>query len=143
MWYLSGTFWKGGPKKPLPRYNLRYAESPDGILWQPTGRACLDHKHSGEVAIARPYVIRDPNIYRMWFCYRGDEFGYRIGYAESPDGLTWERLDDQVGLENSKDGWDSEMVAYPAVFDHKGARYMLYCGNNYGAAGFGLAVLEQ
>jgi hypothetical protein len=143
MWYLSGIGWAEGPKMPVPRYNLRYAESQDGIHWQTTGRACINHKYPGEVAIARPCVIKDADIYRMWFCYRGDDFGYKVGYAESPDGLTWERLDHQVGLEHSKSGWDSEMTAYPTVFDHKGDRYMLYCGNNYGATGFGLAVLQR
>jgi len=143
MWYLSGTGWKDGQKTRLPRYNLRYAESVDGIHWQPTEGACIDHSYPGEVAIARPCVIKDPEAYKMWFCYRGDDFGYRIGYAESPDGLIWKRLDHQVGLELSKDGWDSEMTAYPAVFDHKGVRYMLYCGNNYGATGFGLAVMQR
>src|ERR1700751_2418444 len=29
MWYLSGIGWAQGPKAPVPRYNLRYAESQD------------------------------------------------------------------------------------------------------------------
>ena len=48
-----------------------------------------------------------------------------------------------VGIDVSKNGWDSEMICYPYVFDHKGKRYMLYNGNGYGKTGFGLAVLEQ
>jgi hypothetical protein len=35
------------------------------------------------------------------------------------------------------------MIEYPFVFDHKGQRYMLYNGNDYGKTGFGLAILEQ
>ena len=46
-------------------------------------------------------------------------------------------------LDVSPSGWDSEMVCYPHVFDHKGKRYMLYNGNGYGRTGFGLAVLEE
>jgi hypothetical protein len=34
------------------------------------------------------------------------------------------------------------MIEYPFVFDHGGARYMLYNGNGYGRSGVGLAVLE-
>ncbi len=34
------------------------------------------------------------------------------------------------------------MVAYPHVFEHRGARWMLYCGNGFGRTGFGLAVWE-
>jgi hypothetical protein len=85
-------------------------------------------------------VVRDPDMYRMWYCYRGDR--YRIGYAESPDGLVWQRKDEQAGIDVSSEGWDSEMLAYPHVFDHEGQRYMLYNGNDYGKTGIGLAVLK-
>ena len=44
-------------------------------------------------------------------------------------------------IDVSNDGWDSEMICYPYVFDHKGKRYMLYNGNDYGKKGFGLAIL--
>jgi len=43
-------------------------------------------------------------------------------------------------LSVSESGWDSQMVEYPFVFDHAGARYMLYSGNTFGQTGFGLAV---
>ena len=74
----------------------------------------------------------------MWYSYRGSS--YRIGYAESEDGVSWERKDHLAGISTSEDGWDSEMVAYAFVFDHRGQRYMLYNGNGYGQTGIGLAV---
>ena len=55
----------------------------------------------------------------MWYSYRGD--AYRIGYAESVDGLEWERKDEEAGIDVSADGWDSEMIEYPCVFEHAGA----------------------
>lgn len=67
---------------------------------------------------------------------------YRIGYAWSTDLADWNRDDAQVDLDVSPDGWDSEMVAYPAVFELDGRTYMLYAGNGNGKTGFGLAVLE-
>ena len=79
----------------------------------------------------------------MWFCYRGLDFPYRVGYAESPDGTSWTRLDARAGIDVSASGWDSGMIAYPFVFDHGGNRYMLYAGGGYGREGMGLAVLEQ
>jgi len=63
----------------------------------------------------------------MWYSYRGRNNikTYRIGYAESFDGLQWIRKDDDVGIDVSKTGWDSEMICYPFVFDYKEERYML------------------
>lgn len=55
----------------------------------------------------------------------------------------WVRKDEEVGIDVSKQGWDSEMIEYLHVFDHKAKRYMFYNGNKYGKTGFGLAVLEN
>jgi hypothetical protein len=74
----------------------------------------------------------------MWYCSRGD--AYRLGYAESADGVTWVRDDDVAGLPPSRNGWDSEMICYPAVYDRNGRRYLLYNGNGFGATGIGYAV---
>ena len=68
---------------------------------------------------------------------------YRVRYAESSDGIHWVRKDEEVDLDVSDSGWDSEMICYPYIFDHKGNRYMLYNGNDFGKTGFGLAVLES
>ncbi len=79
----------------------------------------------------------------MWYSYRGGDCTYRIGYAESSDGLQWIRMDETIGMDVSNNGWDSEMVCYPFVFDHKDITYMLYNGNSYGKTGMGLAVWEK
>jgi hypothetical protein len=75
----------------------------------------------------------------MWYSYRGKR--YRIGYAESSDGLHWIRKDNETGIHVSRSGWDSKMIEYPFVFDHQGSRYLLYNGNDYGKTGIGLALL--
>jgi hypothetical protein len=78
----------------------------------------------------------------MWFPYRGDR--YKIGYAESSDGLTWERMDEQVTFAPTKPAaWEDDMQCYPWIFDADGERYMAYNGNDYGLTGFGLARLER
>jgi hypothetical protein len=76
----------------------------------------------------------------MWYSYRGPS--YRLGYAESADGLRWQRMDEAIGIAPSPSGWDSESMCYAQVFDHAGQRYMVYNGNGYGRSGFGLAVRE-
>jgi hypothetical protein len=140
MWYVSGTGWSATNGRPQHHYHLKYAESIDGINWRRTGRVCIDYRDEAEYAIARPSVVKDGDRYRMWFCARGES--YRVFYAESVDGLEWERQDEPV-IDPSPDGWDSEMQAYPLVFDHVGRRHMLYNGNGYGETGIGLAVSEE
>lgn len=142
MWYASGTKWvEAVDDKPKHHYHIKYAESTDGIHWDREGVVCIDYGSPDEYAIARPCVIKDDGLYRMWYCHRGDS--YRIGYAESRDGIEWVRKDDEVGMDVSDSGWDSEMIEYPFVFDHQGERYMLYNGNGYGKTGMGLAVLDN
>lgn len=140
MWYVSGTAWEAERGEARHRYHIRYAESEDGLDWKPTGIVCIDYRDERETAIARPCVVNDGTVYRMWFCARGD--AYRIGYAESADGLTWTRLDGARDVGPSRQGWDAEMQAYPFVFDLERTRHMLYNGNGYGATGVGHAVLE-
>ena len=137
MWYISGTGWIPEGSGLEPCYNIRYAESDDGVHWERPGRTCIDYD-VGEHAIARPWVIRDRDRYRMWFAVRGAR--YRIAYAESMDGMTWTRADEGGGLLPSGEGWDSDMVEYPCLIDDCGRRYMLYNGNDYGKTGVGLAV---
>jgi hypothetical protein len=137
MWYVSGARWEPAAGGPRHYYHIRYAESDDGLTWRRDGRTAIDFKNPGEYAIARPCVFKDRDGYRMWYSYRGD--AYRIGYAESPDGLVWTRLDDRAGILPASEGWDCEMIAYAHVFDCNGRRYMLYNGNGYGRTGFGLA----
>ncbi len=140
MWYVSATEWRIVNGHPAHRYHVRYAESDDGMRWRRDGHVCIDFRDADEYAIGRPHVVKDGSRYRMWFCARGD--AYRLGYAESDDGLHWDRDDDAVQLEGEAGDWETEMTAYPHVFDGPERRYMLYNGNGYGRTGVGWATLE-
>jgi len=140
MWYGSTESWTSSNGEMI--HVIKYATSPDGENWNKHGLA-IPYEVGVAQAFSRPTVIKDEKGYHMWFSYRsGDGTPYRIGYAHSQDGLQWDRKSDS-GIDVSKEGWDSEMICYPFVFDHKGKRYMLYNGNDYGKTGFGLAVLEK
>jgi len=141
MWYLSGVKWEKIGKEIRPYYHIKYADSHDGITWKRDGIVCIDFKNEKEHAISRPFILQEDGIYKMWYSYRGPKT-YRIGYAESSDGINWNRKDEEVGLDVSNSGWDSEMIEYPFIFLHKGTKHMLYNGNNYGESGFGIAILE-
>lgn len=146
-WFTACQRWEAGEQGTEAKhfYNLEYAESEDGETWVRTGRTAIDFRDGHEYALGVPRVIKDGTLYRMWFCSRAtaDTPTYRLRYAESPDGITWERKDEDVGIDVSENGWDSEMICYPFIFDHGGQRYLLYNGNGYGRTGFGLAVLER
>jgi hypothetical protein len=142
MWYGSNLNW-GGDQADMAHV-IKAASSRDGIHWVREGETAVGLEHPGEYALSKPCVVKESNGYRMWYSYRanGKVTTYRIGCASSSDGQNWRRDDDAVGINVSSDGWDSEMICYPHVFDHEGTRYMLYNGNGYGKTGFGLAVLD-
>lgn len=150
MWYLSCTEWRMVNQKPEARYHLKYAESKDGINWDRQSIISVDYQNEEEAGIVRPTVIRDGGIYKMWYSYRNfddyrtnPENSYRIGYAESADGISWQRLDKKAGLEHSSDAWDNSMTAYPCVLDINGQRLMFYNGNGFGESGFGWAIWTE
>jgi hypothetical protein len=138
MWYASGYRWEDDGGELRSYYNVKYAESDDGLAWRRDGRVCIDNR-PGERNVVRPCVLRGEAGYEMWYAFdAGDR--YRIGFATSDDGRTWTRRDAEAGIDVSDSGWDSEMTAYPFVFRHDGHRYLLYSGNDFGRGGFGLAV---
>lgn len=139
MWYGSSLTW--GATEGDRTHAIKAAESADGVEWRRDGAVVVALRESGEWVVNRPWVLRDTDRYRMWYCYRGDR--YRIGYAESPDGRAWTRRDGRAGIDVSPGEWDGGMVCYPCVFDAGGGRYLLYNGDGHGRTGFGLAVLEQ
>jgi predicted GH43/DUF377 family glycosyl hydrolase len=140
MWYVSGIGWPKVAGRVVPSYRTVCAESDDGVLWHRVGAVALQPQDD-ELGFSRPCVLRDGSGYSMWYSIRRETQSYRLGYARSKDGIAWTRDDNAAGLAPSAGGWDADMVAYPHVFDHDGHRYMLYCGNDFGRAGLGLAVL--
>jgi predicted GH43/DUF377 family glycosyl hydrolase len=146
MWYCSGTAWLKIGGKYEHTYDIKYARSSDGIRWHPAEGSVLAQRTEHE-AITRPFVIKRSNGYHMWFCYRGShdfrdgEDAYRIGYAHSNDLQHWRRDDEKAQLNPSDTGWDSKMVAYPAVVTVNNRTLMFYNGNGFGFEGFGYASL--
>jgi hypothetical protein len=146
MWYISCTQWQIIKDYPEPSYHVKYAESSDGIYWKKEGIVCLDYDERAK-ALGRPCVVKINNKYLMFFSYRDTvdyrisaKHGYKIALAESDNGTEWVKKYDSTGITLSEDGWDSKMMEYCHVFEHKGLYYMLYNGNDFGKDGFGYAV---
>ena len=140
MWYTCFTKWGQKPTEHKHYYHIRYARSKDGIRWQRNNQVCIDFKDESEYAICRPSVWKDNSgNYHQWYAYRGNQ--YQIGYAFSKDGINWERRDELAGISPAGKSWESLSISYPHVFPFNKNLYMLYCGNDYGREGIGLAKL--
>jgi len=149
LFYIAGTSWVDDNGKPEPVYKIRLATSENGLDWKKVDLQLIQDKLGVNEAQASPDVIYRNGKYHMFFCYRhgtdyrNHERGYRIGYASSTNLLDWTRDDSFANLSVSKeDGWDSEMVSYPHVFELDGKVYVMYLGNQVGRQGFGLAELQ-
>jgi len=148
LWYIAGRKWKMVDGRAEPVYKIRMASSSDGIHWKKVGKDLIENRIEEDEAQASPDVFYANGKYHMFFCYRyssgyrNKENGYRIGYASCTNLIDWVRDDTKAGIDVSKEGWDSEMISYPHVFELDGIIYLAYLGNQVGRYGFGLAVLE-
>lgn len=139
-------------------WRIGLAESDDGITWRrvagpATGGALLDNGAAGafdSYLTYRPFVLKDVQangspIYRMW--YNGSTKPFfdctatlladdrRIGYAESPDGVTWTKVNDGPGPGGSAlplgapGTIDGQQIGYVWVLKD-GAEYKMYYSAN-------------
>jgi hypothetical protein len=147
LWYIAGRKWKLIDGRAEPVYKIRMAFSPDGIRWTKINKDLIESRIEDDEAQASPDVTYAGGVYHMFFCYRyssgfrSKEHGYRIGYARSSNLIDWVRDDAKAGIDVSEEGWDSEMISYPHVFELDGRVFMAYLGNQVGRYGFGLAEL--
>jgi hypothetical protein len=148
-WYSAGTNWHTIDGKLEHTYDLKHATSLDGRQWRQNNETAVAQKDEYE-ALTMPAVKKIGDEFHMWFSYRGSagfrgvgDSAYRIGYANSRDLITWARDDLSAGIDLSETGWDSEMIAYPAICDVNGDTIMLYNGNGFGVSGFGFATLVE
>lgn len=150
MWYASATDWFIVDGKPESVYHIKYAHSTDGLEWHRDNQSCIIPL-TKEEANARPSVVQDSEILKMWFCYRGShDFrdgldSYRIGYAEADlkNPTQWSRCDRSAGIECGPEDYDDRMQAYPSVIDIDEQRFLFYNGNGFGFNGFCGAVWQE
>lgn len=147
LFYIAGKKWISDNGRMEPVYKIRMATSVNGIDWKKHNHDLIIDKLDENEAQASPDVFFHQNKFHMFFCYRQGlnyrckENGYRMGYASSENLIDWIRDDSLAGIDVSPDGWDSEMVSYPHVFNLDKELYLLYLGNQVGRYGFGLAKL--
>lgn len=146
--YSSGKDWLEVNGHLEHTYLLKYATTSNGLEFRPSERIVIPQSSQFE-ALCRPIILKRHNTWHMWFSVRGS-YGfrnggpdaYRIGYATSNDFINWIRDDSMAGIHKSENGWDSQMICYPALVETNDKVYMFYNGNGFGGSGFGYAELE-
>ncbi len=137
MGYLM---WFGGRSGGAMKTKIGFASSPDGIAWtrfpgNPTLQGTPGQWDSS--AVTSPHVILDGITFRMWYQGTNGTGTYRIGYAESSDGLAWMKSTSNPVLNPGTAGqFDAAGVLMPAVIRDGGIYRMWYVGlDSAGPAG--------
>lgn len=144
IYYTCGNKFIEINDKRVHTYEIHLAESSDGRHWPEKGIPVIRLCNDDEFGFGRPYVFKEDDKYKMIYSIRTRSKGYRIGYAESDDGINWKRMDEKIGIDVS-DGaeWDSRMICYASYFHFKKRTYLFYNGNGLGNTGFGYAELAH
>ena len=89
----------------------------------------------------------EDGLFKMYYSFRNahnyrnnPNKSYRLGYAESKDGLSWNRKDNELNLFEQKSNWDNIMNEYCTIYSLNGIKYLIYNGNGFGKTGFGYAI---
>lgn len=141
IWYTANIGWIDNGIHIVPKYDIKCIESDRLDVWLGEPRPALELKDD-EYGLTSPQVFFEDGIYKMVYSIRSISKGYRMGYAESDDGIVFDRQDYKMDIDVSESGFDSEMICYGKLFRHNGKTYLFYCGNHYGMGGIGYAVME-
>ena len=134
--YDGSTFqmWYGATDAYPGVISVGYATSTDGSLWTKQHASNplpgLVPGASGEwddSGMTPSTVLYDGSIYRMWYTavkYNGSSGTWRLGYASSDDGITWDNEDDPVLV--GTEPWEGNNVYHPEVVPSGGGFAMWY-----------------
>jgi predicted GH43/DUF377 family glycosyl hydrolase len=130
MWYTgqvnpgaaSGHSWIG------------YATSRDGVTWKRMSSKpvlSFDQHWEKNIAVMCPSVLWDETskLFRMWYCGGEQNEPNAIGFATSPDGLTWTKYaENPVFAADPKNLWERHKVAGVQVTKQGDWYVMFYIG---------------
>ena len=139
MYYISGISFSFRNGEAESIYDVKLAESEDGIKWFRKGITPFPLGEE-ETNISRITFLYEDGKLKAWFPVKKRGRGYACGYAESADGISFIRNDANAGIGVSGSGWDSRSIDKMEVIKHKDTLYMFYNGNSFGKDGIGLAI---
>ncbi|HHL40864.1 MAG TPA: hypothetical protein ENJ37_10190 [Deltaproteobacteria bacterium] len=144
---LYRMFYGGSGNVPWAPPSIGVATSTDGVHWTRLAESpVLGPGEAGgfdDTYIGYPMVMKEGDRYRLWYA-GSDRYGqWKIGYAESTDGIEWSRLLGPVLDLGEEGSWDSMSVSYPRVVKFAGRYLLFYGGTDGGALRIGLATSED
>ncbi len=138
MWYQG-----------LPQiWQIGYASSEDGINWAKSEENPIlepGPQNSWDVArVGSPVVLHTNDQYLMWFTGFSPDLGLQTGFANSDNGISWQKDPDNPILANGAyDQWDAQKTVPSAVFQDDTTWQMCYLGGDLSDShGLGLATLR-
>ncbi len=112
-----------------------YTTSPDGVNWGPLLNVMAPREGTNyydSAYVSDPSVVKESGIYKMWYKAVSGPAGigqladsHDIGYATSPDGEVWTRLDDPVLYGGNVGDWNARL-GIPSVIRINSKYYMYY-----------------
>ncbi|HUT61517.1 MAG TPA: DUF4986 domain-containing protein [Phycisphaerae bacterium] len=121
------------PEIPPKQYWIGYATSVDGVTWKRmSDKPVLSPDQPWEdVQVMCPSVLWDEQakVFKMWYSGGDNYEPHAIGYATSPDGLTWTKHPNNPILQGDPKGdWDYMKAMACQVLRQGGWYIMFYAG---------------
>jgi len=137
LWYVAGSKWIEIDGTTTPSYDLKYLESPDGILWGQEGETLLA-ENSENYAYGRPWIYEyDGKPHMIISARKRARQRYELENYRSNHENNWSMQ--EPSLVPSLAGIDDSMISYASVVKVLNNYYCFYNGNNFGETGICLA----
>ncbi|MBN2424088.1 MAG: T9SS type A sorting domain-containing protein [Calditrichaceae bacterium] len=125
---------------------IGFATSVDGIEWSKHENPVLWSGEEGswdDEYVGNCSVVLIDTVFHMWYTGEDGQH-YRIGYATSPDGITWTKFHANPVVEFGYEGmWDEGEVMHPMVLYDGDSLRMWYNGYGQGLQRTGYATSKN
>ncbi|MFC1755629.1 LamG-like jellyroll fold domain-containing protein, partial [Thermoproteota archaeon] len=126
MWF---TGYGGSPAK----YRIGFANSTDGIEWTKyAGNPVIDVGADttwDDYYVFPGNVVKEDGVYKMWYSGHDSSY-YAIGFANSTDGINWNKYASNPVMSRTSSSWHSGGVVHPYVIKEGGVYKMWYAGSD-------------
>lgn len=130
MWYTALHYFNPEDRGFDVSGSIGYAVSDDGINWTRLDRPVLTADAGWENGRTQcPHVMYENGKYRLWYSGGGFWEPDRMGYAESDDGINWQKYADNPIFEpDPTHFWERQHTEACNVIHFGGYYYMFYIG---------------